>query len=368
MSLHPLEGRSGWYEQSGAIGTAIWRTATGSRSISSPSLDRDELEALAESWTSNEPPVLDGYHVVDDWSRDQPIENSRSVSWTFTSIETEQILRVALGPKMLGTGLLATSTVTLPGNGLKLGILDDDPEGVSATASWPGNAGIFVLSLSTMAFNDELGSDYQVTSAPDWTTVQAILGSFRPADAASWANYLASAPVDETGPLAQPQDRGLLRTDSISEWLVGPEPGTPIPQSEVAVISGDPDDPSADPSAAITIESDGDFVAVAPGESFTIELTMTNRTGATVELTDCPFGGVTWSIIDENGLVTPAGGTTVDCGDRPDAWLDGEQRTQSFEFPGWGPMPDEGPIAAVIQFGDNIEEGVTVVIPAQVGG
>ena len=355
----PLDGRFGWYEDGPSIDTVAWRTATASRAIGSSSLGRDELLALADGWTSGEPPVLDGHHVINSWSRDQPIERAHTVIWTFTNADTGQNLHVSMGAEVLGSGLLATSTVTLPGNGLPLGILPDD---ATAVASWPGSTDVFAMSLSDLADGDD-----QATPPADQTTIEAILGSFQPVDAATWSDYLTSAPRGESIPEAEPQDLAPLRTETISDWLEGPEPGTALPERTVEVVQMNPDDPSA----AITVESNVDFVDVAAGDRFTIELTMTNRTGAPVDLTNrsggtgvggCPFGSANWSIIDENGLMTPAGAIAVDCAGETEPWPSGEQLIRTFEFPGSGPRPEEGPIAAIIDFGH-----VTVVVPGQVG-
>ena len=80
-------------------------------------------------------------------------------------------------------------------------------------------------------------------------------------------------------------------------------------------------------------------------------------------MNSCAFGSVTWPLIDEHGLVTPAGGIGVDCDPTPTAWPGGEPRKQTFDFPGEGrSTPGEGPVAAVIDFGHT-----TVVIPGRVG-
>lgn len=368
----PIESndRSGSYVDEGDTRTVVWRTAGGSRAVISTSLGRTELEELAEAWTSDAPPVLDEHHVTGTWHRDQPIETGHSVRWTFTNLGAGQNIFVSMDPGIVPVGnLVAPPTITLPGNGLPLSVLQEDPDGVSAVASWPGTTEIFAMSLSAMAFNDEVQEDDLVTPPAGLATVEAILGSFQPADAATWSAHVESTPVDDAAldPDAEPQDLAVLQTDRISDWLAGPEPGTPLPKPSVQVIHDHPDAPTA----AITVESDVDQVDVVAGERFTIELTMTNRTGATVDLANrsggafggCPFGSVTWSVVDENGLVANAGGVAVDCGSNPDPWPDGEQRTQTFDFPGWGPMPDEGPIAAVIDFGH-----VTVVVPGEVGG
>ncbi|MEO6987091.1 MAG: hypothetical protein ABI239_00405, partial [Aquihabitans sp.] len=346
-----LNDRSDRYMEDGGIGTVVWRTASGYRAVVSTSLDRTELVDLAEAWTSHEPPVADGYHVITSWSRDQPIETVRSVQWTFTNAETGQDLSVVMGAEAPGYGLLTTSIATLPGNGLPLGMLPDD---AGVIGSWPGSAQLLGVSLSDMAGNDD-----QPMTPADLAAIKAILGSFQPADAATWAEHLATAPVDPTE--SEPQDLDLVRTDRISDWWEGPESGTDPPQRTVEVIQRDHDDHSA----AISVESAVDQLAVTAGEPFAIELTMTNRTGATVEVSGCSFGSVTWSTVDDNGLMTNAGGTDVDCDRGLQPWPDGERRTQTFEFPG---LPDEGPIAAVIQYGDNIEQGVTVVVPGQAGG
>ncbi len=353
-----LDDRSGAYVEEDGSRTVVWLTATGSRSITSSSLNRTELEGLAEVWTSDEPPVLDGHHVVTTWTRDQPIERFHSTRWTFTNAESRQSLSVTMDPGIWSVGLLVPPTGTLPGNGLPFATLPDGIGEASVASSWPGNANLFAMSVAGRTVSGD-----QATPA-DRATIEAIIGSFQPADAAAWAGYLASAPKGETDPEAEPPDLSPLRTGTISDWLEGPEPGTALPKRTVQVVQNDPDDPSA----AITVESNVDFVSVTEGEPFRIDLIMTNRTGATLDVSGCAFGGVIWSIIDEQGLVTPAGGISVDCDPGPYPWPDGEQRTRSFDVPGLGPMPDEGPIAAVIQYGDDLSQGVTVIVPGDVDG
>ena len=334
--------RAAWYEEVGDVRMVVWRTAVGSRAVTSTSLDRAALEALAETWTSDTAPVLGGYRVTDSWMVDHPITTGHGVSWNIDNSKTGQFTGVTLQPKMLGYRNDPTSTDVLLDNGLPAGLV---PRTQSVVALGSGHTELVASSLNGGG------------AAPvDPTILQAILGSFRPVDAATWDEYRSSTMRDLYHHDLEADDP--LRTDRASDWLEGSTADAELTARSKEIIQRDPDDPTA----TIDIETTVDRVALVAGEQFTIGLTMSNP-GATQPVGGCSFGSVTWSLVDRYGHVSPAGGTDVDCNPDPQPWPKGEQRRQTFDFPGPGQStPGEGPIAVVIDFGHT-----TVVIPGQIG-
>lgn len=343
----PLAELDGWYEEDGPIRAVIWRTPTGSRSIASGTIERGGLEALATGWT-DDLPSGDGVHA---WSIDHEIEVVRSIAWTISNTDTGQSAHVSLEPKVVGYSVFAFEEVELSGNHHTAGVLDGIGQ-ASLVADW-GDAQIMASVLRTAA-----GDEAQAPPA-DQATVQAILGSFHPADAEGWAAHLAA--IGEDSGVTLRGDLDSLMTDRLGDWLVLSGPSKPTDR-EVEISDGDP----ADPASAITVTIDVEELIVAPGESFAVEVTMTNETGATLELSGCPFGGAEWSAIGTDGTEFFGGSRAVDCSGEPYPWADGEVRTETFEFVGRGSEPlSEGPFTAQIKF---FNPDVTIAVPGTVKG
>lgn len=376
----PLDDLDGWYQESGRSRVVVWTAPEGSRAIVSEVLDQETLEGLAADWTDEEPPMVDGYRVSGSRSFDHRIDEIPRVGWTITNADTGSQARISLEPTVVAMSAFASSTVTLPGNALPVGIMGDDSGGRPAVGSWPGDALVTVRAFGPLVDDD---STSPVPPPIDDDTVQMILGSFQPVDADAWSAHLTAAPVD--GDRVTQEQLDDLRTERIADWLVSEgdttvptEPDDPIidpgpmttmamPPTTGPVVT----DPGAfdvdfadheDPAAALRVTTDVRRIEVAPGEDFSIEVTIANRTGEALELDGCPFASATWEVVDGSGDPQRSRGSATGCLDGTMTWANGASQTKTFDFT----APDHsspGSFAAIIEFSNPT---VTVTVPGMV--
>ena len=159
---------------------------------------------------------------------------------------------------------------------------------------------------------------------------------------------------DDPGPAAGALDGG----DGTGSTTTT-EPVTPVP-TDVAVEFGDHEDPAA----ALGVTTDVRRIEVAPGKQFTIEVTISNRTGRALELDGCPYASATWTIDDGSGDTQRSSGSVAACVEDVTPWADGEAQTKTFDFTA-PDLPDQGAFTAVIEFSDP---EVTVTVPGVVTG
>lgn len=376
----PLDDLDGWYEESGRSRVVVWTAPEGSRAIVSEALDQETLEGLAADWTEEEPPMADGYRVRGARSFDHRIDEIPRVGWTIANADTGSQIRISLEPTVVAMSAFASSTVTLPGNALPVGIMGDDSGGRPIVGSWPGDALVTVRAFGPIVDDD---STSPVPPPIEDDTVQMILGSFQPVDAEAWSAHLTSAPVD--GDRVTQEQLDVLRTERIADWLVSEggttattEPDDPIidhgPMTTMAMppttgpVVTDPGSfdvdfaDHEDPAAALVVTTDVRQIEVAPGEDFTIEVTIANRTGEALELDGCPFASATWEVVDRSGDPQRSRGSATGCLEDTMTWADGASQTKTFDFT----APDHsspGPFAAIIEFSNP---RVTVTVPGMV--
>ena len=375
----PLTDLDGWYAESGQTRMVIWTAGGGSRAIVSETLDQQTLEGLATDWTEEEPPTLDGYQIGGSRSFDHRIDEIPRVEWTIGNAATGAEVIISLEPTVVAMNAFATSTVTLPGNGLAVGLMGEGT-GRPGIGSWPGDALVTVRSLGRIADDDDGGP---VPPMTDVDTALAILGSFQPVDAGTWSAHLTSVPVD--GDRVTPEQLDAYRTERIADWLlpgngstdatvttttpgttidVEPMPTTTEPTTtEPAAFDVDFAD-HEDPAAALEVTTDVRRIEAAPGEDFTIEVTILNRTGEALELDGCPFASAYWEVDDGSGDPRRSSGSATGCLEDTVAWADGASQTKTFDFTAPDAAPG-GTFTAIIEFS---EPQVTVTVPGRVTG
>lgn len=287
--------------------TAVWPARfsygeiDGIHVLTSSDLDEQTLFTIARDWArqpGDRPPLnadLESTHRID-----HPIATQVTAVWTFERPGTPQRIRVWLSPEG-PTASQGRDEVRVLGNGMPARV-DQQGQRVRLSARRPGGAEIAADNFDTADAGP--GAD-PVPAPPD--VVEAVLGTFRPVGAATWAAHLTDGP-----PLVG--DPRPATTATIGDWNVAGRP----------MITAGSDD--GDESGLLTVRPPGPRTGPS-GNVVGIPIKVTNETGRDLTVRACLNTSATISLRDSSGSLRGGSTITDDCGGGPRTATPGEDLT-----------------------------------------